>query len=355
MEVRHKNEFRAHLKTNERGGGMRQVIFAIGILCLVGAGLYINKGSLDHVQVVRIGILSVNEERLEKFQGLKDELKNLKYEEGKNIVYEVMNAQNDLDKLDQIAEKLVAQKFNVLVAAGARETRSLAKATANLKDPPSIIFMGTLSPVALGLVESEAFPESNVTGVNNYHFELTAKRLELLKRLIPHVEEVAVLGDRGTTFYQDSQSSLTYTAQELNIRYKMYDITKEEDILGIVDDMSKTSQAILILPGALLETNTEAIASYAHTKGLPVFGVYPSDAEKGCIASYGTSYYSQGAQSAHMVHKTLIGYSPNAIPIETSEELQFIVNLDVARSLRISLEESYLCFANELIGQGGHQ
>lgn len=148
-------------------------------------------------------------------------------------------------------------------------------------------------------------------------------------------------------------SCISNTAQELNIRYKMYDITKEADIPRIVDEMSKISQAILIMPGSLLETNTKAIARYAHTKGLPVFGVYPSDVEKGCIASYGTSYYSQGAQSANMVLKTLMGYSPKAIPIETAEELHFMVNLEVARSLKIALEESCLCFANEVIGQGG--
>lgn len=330
---------------------MGRVIYLIYILYLIGAGFYMSQVSIGYEKVVRIGVLSQNEDRLEKFEGLKDELSNLNYEEGKDVVYEVMTAPNDYTEMDQLAEKLVSNKFDVLVASGEGETRSLAKTVAKLNDPPPIIFMGTLSPIAIGLVESEVFPETNVTGLNNYHYELIAKRLDLLKRLIPHVEEVAVLVDGRTTLFQDSQPDLSQTAQELNIRYRMYDITNEQDIPRVVNEISKTSQAILITPGIFLETHTEEIASYALLKGVPVFGVYPSDTVKGCIASYGTSYYNQGAQSAHMVHKIIIGYSPKSIPVETAEILNFTVNLEVARRLGISFEEAYLSFADEVIGK----
>ncbi|EHQ91275.1 ABC-type uncharacterized transport system, periplasmic component [Desulfosporosinus youngiae DSM 17734] len=333
---------------------MGRIIYIIYILYLIGAGFYMSKVSIGDEKVIRIGVLSQNEGRLEKFEGLKDELKNLNYEEGKDVVYEVMTAPNDYTEMDQLAEKLVSKKFNVLVASGEGETRSLAKTVAKLNDPPPIIFMGTLSPIAIGLVENEVFPETNVTGLNNYHYELISKRLDLLKRLIPQVEEVAVLGDQRTIYFQDSQPGLSQTAQALNIRYKMYDITNEQDIPGIVDEISKNSHAILIMPGSFLETHTEEIASYALLKGVPVFGVYPSDIERGCIASYGTSYYNQGAQTAHMVHKIIIGYSPKSIPVETAEKLSFKVNLEVARKLGISLEEAYLGFADEVIGQGGY-
>ncbi len=332
---------------------MGRVIYIIYFLCLIGAGFYMNALSIEDKKVVRIGVLSQNEERLEKLEGLKDELSSLNYEEGKDVVYEVMTSPNNYTEMDLLAEKLIAKRFDVLVASGAGETRSLVKIVEKLNNPPPIIFMGTLSPIAIGLVENEVFPETNVTGLNNYHYELTTKRLDLLKRLIPNVKNVAVLGDSSTSFYQGSQVSLRYTAQELNINLMMYDISKEDDISTIVNEISKSSQAILIMPGSLLETYTESIASYALTKGLPVFGVYPSDVNKGCIASYGTSYYSQGAQSAHIVHKIMIGYPPKTIPVETSEKLSFTVNLEVARNLGISLNESYVSFADEVVGQGG--
>ncbi|KGK88703.1 ABC transporter substrate-binding protein [Desulfosporosinus sp. HMP52] len=334
---------------------MGRVIYFIYILYLVGAGFYMSKVSIAEEKVVRIGVLSQNEDRLEKFEGLRDELSNLNYQEGKDVVYEVMTAPNDYAEMDQLAEKLVSQKFDVLVASGEGETRSLSKTVAKLNNPPPIIFMGALSPIAIGLVESEVIPGTNVTGLNNYHYELIAKRLDLLKRLIPHVEEVAVLGDRRTNLFQDSQQGLAQTARELNISYKMYDISIEQDIPRIVNEISKTSQAILIMPGLFLETHTKAIASYGLIKGVPVFGVYPSDAEKGCIASYGTSYYNQGAQTAHMVHKIIMGYSPKSIPVETAEKLSFTVNLEVAQKLGISLEEAYIYFADKVIGQGGYQ
>ncbi|MDA8227619.1 MAG: ABC transporter substrate-binding protein [Desulfitobacterium hafniense] len=305
---------------------------------------------IDNSRLVKIGILSLNDVRLEKLNGLKDHLKMFDYEEGKSITYMVLNANSDISKLPSLAEQLVINTPDVLVAAGAGEARALVQATSGLENPPAIIFMGTVSPKKLGLIENEAHPTANVTGLDNYHLDLNPKRLEIIHRMLPHVKTVALLGDQRMSSFETAHETLANVARELNIKVNTYTVSNSEEISQVFKELILVkTDAIMLLSGFFLETSTEEIVELATDKGIPVFGVYPSDAEKGCLASYGTSYYSQGAQSAEMVHKVLMGYSPKNIPVETPDKLTFVVNLQTAKRLDIHLTPNILCLADQVI------
>lgn len=300
--------------------------------------------------VAKIGILLVNDNRLAKVEGLKEGLERLGYREGLNITYQVSNDQNQFSDLETIANRLIADKPDVLVAAGGVEAQTLKELTAKMKEPIPVVFMGTLSPMSIGLVSDPVHPEGNLTGLNNYHFELTPKRLELLHRLLPNIRHVAVLGDTRVPFFQQIQSTIEETAKELSLTVGMYTVSTPEEVEKAFQQMSNDQvEGIMLLPGFFLETSTPQVIELAMQKKLPVFGVYPSDTEEGCLASYGTPYKDQGSQSAQLIHKILRGQLPKDLPIETPEELVFSVNLKTAQQLGVRLTPNVLSFADRVI------
>lgn len=297
---------------------------------------------------VKIGILLANNSRLAKVEGLQAGMQVLGYQPDREAVYVVENAQNDLNKLPELANALIATKPDMLVAAGAVEAQTLKALTAQTHQP--VVFMGALSPVSLGLVKSTAHPGGNLTGLNNYHQELTPKRLELLHRLLPNIRRVAVVGDTRVPFFSETEKNVQDAAKAFNLDLRTYTISSPEDIEKTLNAMAGAqTEAILLLPGFFLETSTEQIVRAALAKHIPVFGVYPGDTEQGCLASYGVSFHDQGEQSAHMVVKILQGQAPGEVPIETPDKLVFSVNLKTAESLGIHPPASIVSFADNVI------
>lgn len=305
---------------------------------------------VEKVHTAKIGILVVNDLRLEKVKGLKTGLTQLGYQEGQDVLYEVCNAQNEVQQLPLLANQLLKGKPDILLAGGAVEAQALKEITAKETERTPVIFMGTLSPVETGLVASAMHPAGNLSGLNNYHLELTPKRLELLHRLLPEVHRVAVLGDLRVPAFQRSQADIQKIAKVFSLSVEMYTVSTTSEIIQAFQQLKATKvEAIMLLPGFFLETSTPQIVDLAMQRNLPVFGVYPSDTEQGCIASYGASYESQGEQSAHLVNEVLRGTPPGDLPVETPDQLVFDVNLKTAQRLGVRLAPNVLSFADQVI------
>lgn len=327
----------------------RWVIVGMALLCLI-LGTILFTFPEQKQPMAKIGILLVNDNRLAKVEGLKEGLERLGYREGLNITYQVSNDQNQFLDLSTIANRLIADNPDVLVAAGGVEAQTLKEQTAKMKNPIPVIFMGTLSPISIGLVSDSFHPEGNLTGLNNYHLELTPKRLELLHRLLPDIQHVAVLGDTRVPFYKQIQFNIQKTAKDLSLTLGMYTVSSPEEVAKAFQQMSNDKvESIILLPGFFLETSTTQVVELAMQNKLPVFGVYPSDTEEGCLASYGTPYKAQGAQTAQLIYKILRGQTPKDLPVETPEDLVFSVNLRTAQQLGIRLAPNVFSFADQVI------
>lgn len=324
-------------------------IVLISILVVIIAIFLVNIPS-DKKSVQEIGILAANDLRLSKVEGLKSELQKLGYTEGVDLTYHVEIAQNDLDQLSDLGNRLLREKPDVLVAAGAVEAQVLKELTAKNKVQTPVVFMGILSPVDIGLVQDLSRPGGNLTGVNNGHYELTPKRLELLHRLLPKVKRVAVLGDTRVPILEQIQNELNKVAQTFDLSVNLYTVANSGEIQQAFASIDQEgAEAIILLPGFFLETSTEDIVNRATLKKLPVFGVYPLDTEEGCLASFGTSNWDQGAQSAHIVSKILRGYSPEDIPVETPDRVVFSINLKKAQELGLQPSPRVLSLADQVI------
>ncbi|GAB6174236.1 ABC transporter substrate-binding protein [Paradesulfitobacterium aromaticivorans] len=297
-----------------------------------------------------LGILLANDTRLAKVEGLQQGLRRLGYLDAQDVVYQIFNAHDDISQLPELAQRLMRDQPDAVVAAGAVEAQALKDVTASLKKKVPVIFMGTLSPAATGLVTNPSRPEGNLTGLNNYHLELTPKRLELLHRLLPEVKRVAVLGDQRVPSFTQAQVSIQEVAREFSISLSTFTVAEPTDIDSVFAEMETSKiQAILLLPGFFLETSTKQIVELALKFKLPVFGVYPGDIEYGCLAAYGTSYRDQGLQSAQLVHKILRGQATADIPVETPDKIVLTVNLRTANELSIHPAPDVLTLADQVI------
>lgn len=326
------------------------IVALISILLVILAGYLVSSPLSEKPHIRKVGILVANDLRLAKVEGLKEGLKQLGYAEGVDLTYQVENAANDLKQMNLLGRRLIEEKPDVLVAAGAVEAQTLRDLTAKGKDADPVVFMGTLSPVDIGLVQSSSRPGGNLTGLNNDHFELTPKRLELLHRLLPGVKQVAVLGDTRVPVFDRTQIEVNKVAQAFGLTVHPYTVADSGEIQKAFQSMhADGTEAIILLPGFFLETSTSEIVELANPRKLPVFGVYPADTEQGCLASYGTSNREQGLQSAHIVSKILRGHSPGEIPVETPDRIIFSVNLQVAQKLGVYPSPSVLSFADQVI------
>jgi putative ABC transport system substrate-binding protein len=330
---------------------MKKIISIFGTLMIASLILagYLLSPPLDKGYPPKIGVLVANDLRLTKVEGLKASLSELGFAEEK-VTFQIENAQNNLSQISRLGEQLLEGMPDVLVAAGAVEALTLKELTTERNSSIPVIFMGTLSPVEIGLVENTIQPEKNLTGLNNYHYELTPKRLELLHRLLPGITRVAVLGDTRVPFFEQTQSDLFEVAQGLGLELQTYTVTNMEEIQKVFADMkNKKVEGIVLLPGFFLETSTRQIVELGLQYKLPIFGVYPQDTEEGCLASYGTSNWSQGTQSAHIISKVLQGQSPQDIPVETPDQIIFSINLKTAQKLGISPSQGVLSLADQVV------
>ncbi|WP_080518305.1 ABC transporter substrate-binding protein [Desulfitobacterium hafniense] len=301
-------------------------------------------------QPYKVGVLVANDLRLVKVDGLKARLREMGLIEGENIVFHIENGESDLTDLTELGKKLLLGKPDILVASGAVEALSLKELTSALESPPPVVFMGTLSPSVIGLVEDTLRPGNHLTGLNNYHYELTPKRFELLHRLLPEIKKVAILGDTRVPFFEQTQAGLYQASQKMGIELSTYTLTDVQEIQEVFRKIQEAEEeGIVLLPGFFLESHTEEIVQYALAFKIPVFGVYPQDTMAGCLASYGMSNWNQGTQSANMVYKILQGQNPGKIPVETPDRIIFSVNLQTAEQLGITPSQAVLSLADEVI------
>ena len=330
---------------------MKKLVVLLFSIILLGVLIFsIGEFSRSQEHPYKVGILVANDLRMVKVDALKLRLTEMGLVEGENIIYYIENANNALSELPILGERLLEKEPDVLVASGAVEALCFKDLTSAQESPLPVLFMGTLSPSIIGLVENTLHPGANLTGLNNYHYELTPKRLELLHRLLPEIKKVAVLGDTRVPFFEQTQEELLNVAHKMGLELNTYTITSTEEIQQTFQRIQEAKEeGIVLLPGFFLESYTEEIVKYGLAFRIPVFGVYPQDTEDGCLASYGTSNWSQGAQSANMVYKVLQGQKPQEIPVETPDQIIFSVNLKTAAKLGITPSQAVLSLADEVV------
>jgi putative ABC transport system substrate-binding protein len=274
-------------------------------------------------------------------------LRNLGYTEGKNINFEYRYAEGKSERVPELAEELVRLKVDILFATDSSAARAAKKATTTI---PVIITTGA-NPVGTGLVASLARPGGNVTGVTTNSPELVGKRLGLLKEVVPKVSRFAFLmpADSGTirAMFDDAQA----TAKFLGVKFQAVEVkAPNPDFDGAFRFMVKERIGGLVTEGPpLISSNRKRILELAEKHRIPAIHTEQEWANAGGLMSYGANQIDPYRRAAVFVDKILKGTKPADLPVEQPMRFEFVINLQTAKALNLTIAQSVLFRADKVI------
>jgi putative ABC transport system substrate-binding protein len=243
---------------------------------------------------------------------------------------------------------LVARRPDVLAAQPIDYVRALKQATVAIP----IVMVTTPNPVESGLVGNLARPEVNVTGVMSSGREVAAKRIGLLKRLLPRLAKLAVIERKGgdAVVHAQLEKDVTEAATKLGFVWQAFYPAAPEDYDAIFARLAAEGfDAAYVEPGPLLDANQTRIAGLAMRHRIPTVGNYPYHAENGLLLAYGESADPLNERAAEYIDKILRGAEPADLPIEGPIKFNLVVNLKTAKGLGLPIPESFLLLADKVI------
>ena len=274
-------------------------------------------------------------------QGLRD----LGYVESKNIIFEYRTTPVNSAQYPDLAAELVRLRVDVIVGEGAGAIRAAKNASATIP----IVMAHVNDPIAAGLVASLAHPGGNITGISNLSPELSGKRLELLKEVMPKVYRVAVLAYRATAM-QTSIKETEAAAQSLHLRLQLLEVKGPDEIESAFDAAIKQhADALVQIQAAVLEPHQQRIIDLAAKKRLPAMYNSRSDVEAGGLLSYGPDREDMNRRVAAIVDKILKGRKPGDLPVEQPKKFELIINLKAAKQIGLTIPPNVLARADKVI------
>ena len=299
-------------------------------------------------KIPRIGFLlatspSSNAARYEAFrQGLRE----LGYVEGKNLVIDRRFAEGKLDRLPSLAAELVRLNVDVIVTSGGISTRVAKEATVTIP----IVMVQDNDPVANGFVASLARPGGNITGLATLAPELSGKRLELLKEIVPRLSRVAVFGTSINPGNAQSLKEIQLAAGAFKVQLQYIDVLAPKNIEAAFRAASKgRADALLALASPVLNAHRKQLIELALKSRLPAIYARTVIVEEGGLMTYGTSVTDLYRRAATYVDKILKGRKPVDLPVEQPMKFDFIVNLKAAKQIGLTVPPNVLVRANKVI------
>jgi len=272
-------------------------------------------------------------------------LRELGWMEGRNVAIEVRWAEGRRERFAEIAAELVRLKVDVIVTYATPPVLAAKQATSVIP----IVFASAADPVGTGLVASLARPGGNVTGLSNQQPDTAAKRLELLREVVPGLGRLAILGNVGNPAVVLDMREVQTAARTLSLEVTTFEIRRAEDIAPAFEALTSRAHALYVAGDPLVNTNRIRINSLALGARLPTMHGYREYVEAGGLMSYGPNVPDQYRRAADYADRILRGAKPGDIPIEQPTKFDLVINLTTAKALGLKVPESFLLRADEVI------
>jgi len=318
-------------------------------LCALLFALSVNAEAQQPKKIAKIGLLapSTPAAAAHLVEAFRQGMRELGYVEGKTFVLELRHGEARADRLPEIARELVGLKVDVIVtatdvaiAAVKRETQTIPLVMGNSSDP-----------VGTGFVASLAHPGGNVTGLSNMSPDLSGKRLELLKEVVPALSRVAFLWNpdvRGAVLdYKETEGA----ASSLHLQLHSVEVVRAEDFDRAFSAITKDRAQALIMPAAnpVGFANRGQIASFAQKNRLPSMYAQKEYVDAGGLMSYGPSTTDLWRRAATYVDKILKGTKPGDLPVEQPKKFELVINLKTAKQMNLTIPPNVLARADTVI------
>jgi len=297
-------------------------------------------------KVHRIGVILPGGPLYEAIDGLRDGLRKLGLEEGKQFTLVILDTKGNTKAAEAAARNFEREKVSLIYTLAASVTAAAKGATANVP----IVFCVGSDPVTGGLVDSFAKPGGRLTGVHFLVRDLTAKRLEVLKEILPKLSRVVTLYDPGRRVATEAAKLGREEAKRLGLKFVERHVTSIEEVRQALQALKPgEADAYFFTPDPMVTSQTQLIIDTARAKKLATMFQEQSLVAKGALASYGQNYHEVGRLSAKYVHRILNGARPRDLPVETIEDIELAINLQTAKALGLTIPPNVLARANRVI------
>jgi putative tryptophan/tyrosine transport system substrate-binding protein len=297
-------------------------------------------------KVYRVGVILQGGVTYAAIDGLREGLKELGLEEEKHLVLEIRDTKGDLKTVEQVARNLEQEKVNLLYTINTSVTIAVRRAT---EDIPIVFCAGT-DPVALGLVDSFAKPGGRLTGVHFHVTDLTAKRLEILKEILPKLRRVVTFYNPANPVAKEAARLGREAARHMKIEFIERHVNSVEELRrGLQTLNAKEVDAYFYTGDAMVFSHAQLIIETSKTKKLPTMFQEASLVTQGGLASYGVSYHEAGRLSAKYVQRILTGVKPQDLPVEGIDKIDLVFNLKTAKQIGLTIPPNVLVRADKVI------
>lgn len=322
----------------------REATIALGVLAVTPFAVEGQPAGKSY----RIGFLGLSSpaDYAPYLNGFLQALRELGYEDGRNIVIDYRWADGREGRLPELAVELVRLNPDVLVSH-AIGVNAVQGATSTIP-----IVMGVSSdPVGFGLIKSLAKPGGNTTGVTSQLTELAPKRLELLKDIVPRLKDVVVLSNLALPASRTGVEGMEAAARKLDVRVRSFGVVADPATLDslFAAVLRQRSDGLVVLPDPIIGKHGVQIAAFALKNRLPSIGGGKSFAVDGGLVAYGGNFVEGWRLAARYVDRILKGAKPADLPVEQPTTFELVVNLRTAKMLGLALPPSVMLRATEVI------
>jgi putative ABC transport system substrate-binding protein len=272
-------------------------------------------------------------------------MRDLGYVEGRNIAFEFRYYGDDVGSIASLISDLLRAKVDVIVAGGTPAVRAAQAATQTIP-----IVMIAADPLGGGLIAGLAHPGGGTTGLALLSTELTVKRLELLKEVMPQAARIAILQQPGNPLHSMFIDEIQPSSKSFTFEYRIFEASRSEDFERSFALMRKwPADAVVVLDDPAFVSYRAVMVESAARHRLPLICGFREMAQAGCLFSYSVSLKDMWHRSATYVDKILKGAKPSDLPVQQGTKFEWVINLKAARAIDVEIPPTLLARADEVI------
>jgi putative tryptophan/tyrosine transport system substrate-binding protein len=321
----------------------RRIVFSL-LLTVLLPTVFLVKA--QQPKVYRVGVIHPGGPYKAVVDGLRDGLRQSGMEEGKHFVLDIRDAKGDLKAVEEAARNFEREKANLIYAV----TTSAVTAVKNVTSKSPIVFAVGSDPVASGLVQSFGKPGGRLTGVQYSATDLTGKRLEILKEMLPKLSRVVIIYNPNNRMSVEAAGLAREAARHLGVQLVERQATSVEELRQRVGALkAKEADAYFYISDAMVTTQAQLVIDMAMSKKLPTMFAEQNLVDMGGLASYGQNFHETGRLSAKYVQKIMTGTPPGDLRVEIVDKFELVINLKTAKQIGLTIPPNVLARADRVI------
>ena len=320
-----------------------RIVFSLLLTVLLPA---VFLAEAQQAKVYRVGVIHQGGPYRAVVDGLRDGLRQLGYEEGKHIVLEIRDTKSDLKLVEEAARTFERERINLIYAV----TTSVVTPVKNVTSKIPIVFVVGSDPVASGLVQSFGKPGGRLTGVQYSTTDLTGKRLEILKEILPKLSRVVTFYNPSNRMAMEAAALAREAARQFRVQIVERHATSVEELrhrLGAFK--AGEADAYFYITDGMVTSQAQLVIDMATSKRLPTMFSEQNLVAMGGLASYGQNFHETGRLSAKYVQKIMTGAPPGDLRVEIVDKFELVINLKTAKQIGLAIPPNVLARADKVI------